>query len=136
MTEPTRTQRLRQALAWLEAKGLDNIEGLKAKCDWTHGNVTIGASPPDLTSEELRQLKALFGPLKVHGSGDWKWLSGERKLDEHTTIEFHLNGAFVCEKLKPEDLTEERWDTLRQQILAGEIDVPDCKPAPTKDQRA
>jgi len=81
------------------------------------------------------KLKRVFGPLKPGPDYGYEHrdLHGSVKLDDELSIEFKLAMAMSCEKYDPEELTEEKWDEIREAVKRGEISIPNCKPQPYKE---
>lgn len=126
-------QAARRAIAWVESKGLDSLDWYGVEFDKNGLKLSIYQS--HTTAEQVRELKRIFGPLKVTNRYD-KRLGGLVKLEDEFQIEFTLHGAFVCEDVKdPATLTEDRWDEIREMIREGTISIEHCRPAGFKESQ-
>ena len=122
----SKLKKLRKALDWLAFTGLDDI-------DWTlsvqyDGSVALSIGADKLSVEERIEVKHKFGPLKARITDYARNLEGERKLDEKLKVTVCLSDAYICEELKPDDISEKKWDDLRDKIKRGELKIRDCKP--------
>ena len=116
----------RRALALLEGHGLDTIENLSFS---SYGkSARFSCSRDYLNDEHMREIKRLFGPLKLKDDYQGKSLEGEMNFDEGFRVRFIVEGAYICEKLDPKDLTEEKVSDIISKIKEGLVEVKDCNP--------
>lgn len=118
--------RARQCLAFLEVKSLDSIDFNLTVRSW---GLRLEVNAENITEENLRALKRHFGPLKIASGYGYKNLEGAAKLDDETRLELQINRAYNCEKLDPVELTEQKWDEIKEKIRDGLISIEDCKPS-------
>lgn len=123
---------------WLIEKELGEVD-LEVQTNYESSNqVDLNASPHCVTPEELRKLKQVFGPLKVHkGYNDSNlYLKGEVALPlvgcEDFCVVFYFHNAYECRVLNDNQRTAEKWEELKQYFLDGTLTVRDCKPVDLK----
>lgn len=116
---------IRKALDFLGFKGLGDIDFDFAT---SYHGVSVAVSFSSLSHDELVKLKRVFGPLKAEVSQYASALTGSRNIHEDFEVDLRISSAFECKELAPEDMTDEKLDTLRANIMAGTVKVQDCTP--------
>ena len=116
---------IRQAVDFLAYKGLGEID---FNFSSSASRIMLEVSFDSLTHDELIELKKVFGPLKAEVTNWSSCLLGTRKVSDDFKVELTISAAFECTDLSPDDLTDEKLDKLRENIMAGTIKVRDCTP--------
>ncbi len=125
---------LKKALAWLEAKGVSDIE-----LSIVHSfgcTVDVTAYAYNITRDEAHRLKRLFTPSEVRESYNSKNIVGTRTVDDSLIIKFTLSGAMSCEEMEEEQIqcmSDADWDNYREKALRGEVKMQACNAAEYKE---
>ena len=115
--------RTRMCLGFLESKGLDQIDCRLEAGSW---GMKISVDAEDLDADQARLLKRIFGPLEVDNGYGYKNLKGSVMLNDSVSIQLTISRVYTCKKLEPEELTEEKWDEVKEKIRSGLVQIEDC----------
>jgi hypothetical protein len=115
----------RRVLSLIESKGLDEIP-------WSvvveMGRVTCSVYADRLNEVQARNVKRHFGPFQVENGYSGKNLWSEHRIDDSFRLRVVVNQAFTCMELSPEEISEEKWDDIRQKVREGLVKIQDCSP--------
>lgn len=123
--------KVRQAMAFLEGKGFDLFPKLSIEANY--GDVKLGCWRNELTDDQFRLVKRVFGPLVPEEGYDGKNLTGKVKFADELTITCRVYRVYSCTPIKPEELTEEKWDEIKEHARNGLIKLQDCQEVDGKD---
>lgn len=125
----TKLENLDRVLAFLKLKGLTSLP-FNTIAPW-YGSCDLSIERKELTDENLRLLKRIFGPFTFADSFQGKDWQGKVLLDETEggySINLTISRAYACEFVEAKDLDEAAWDRIKQQAREGRIKLQDCKP--------
>jgi hypothetical protein len=130
----TKLGNLKQALTFLELKGLDHID---FRVEWTRYGVDLKITPDRMTEKDARDCKRVFGPLEYENQygKTGKNARGKHIVDDECTINYTLNQAMSCEDMDLKDKTEEEIDEILYRVKKGEVTVIDCKPVDFMEEK-
>ena len=115
----------RIVMGWIDSKELTDL-------DFNHisfnpWGVSLGIERVKLTDEQYRVLKRLFGPMTAQDQWQAKGQSGNVVITDGVEIKLTIDRVYTCEELDPQDLSEERWDEIKELAKTGMIKLQDCK---------
>lgn len=119
----------------LEYHGLGDVELEKFESR-TDNVARVSCYKPKLTAEQFRQVKKVFGPMKLRDSYGIKDLRGELRLTEDLVVEISVDGAYSCQKVEPAKVaewTEEQWAEYKSRAREGLVDITVCEERQTKE---
>lgn len=124
---------LQKSLGFLQSKGLDSFDWETAKITKEYSteggySLRLRIDADKLTAENLRQIKRIFGPMKPGDSYMGKNLEGEVRIDGDLAVHVEVHRAYACERVNPEELSEEKWDDIKEKARSGLIEIQDCSP--------
>jgi hypothetical protein len=127
---------LKKALAWLEAKGIEDIE-MTIEHDFNE-IVSVRTYAGKVTRREAHLLKTLFCPNEIGGvSGSDKYIKGMRKISDDLSFRFVLYEAMTCEEMTEEqvsNMSDAEWDRFRARAVEGTVKIQNCAPPKYKDE--
>ena len=108
------SERLRLVADFLSTHDLDSIISVRTGPSWASFEIPYW---DQVTAEQRRLIKRLFGPLEVRGDESWKYLIGHVKLGD-TEVRLEIFGAFECKVLNKREVTIVLSDAERESRLA------------------
>ena len=130
----TRLNNIRKIVAFLEFKGLDDL-------DWNFDSIyssiaSFSIAKDTLTDEEYRRLKEVFGPLKIRSAYEAKDEEGKFLFDDNFKLQVRISEAYTCKKAKPEEVegwTDNQWDSYREKAKKGLVEIVNCEQVEVKN---
>ena len=117
----------RKLIAFLETKNIDDLSNLTVGFSGNH--ISITTYRENLSDDEYRMLKRVFGPLKITDSYSGKNHEGSVKLDNDSKINLTIYNVFSCRTPETEEVqnwTEAQWDVFKEHAKEGKVKVSEC----------